>query len=68
LILSDHHPRRTDETSPLFDEVAIFVKNLDALVQAVGDMDAALGTDRDAVRPIKLWEVRSMIQTCFSGS
>src|SRR6185437_4416749 len=54
VVFVDIDRARPTELRPLGDELAVLVENLDAAVRAVGDKDAPLTVQRDAVRHVEL--------------
>src|SRR5215470_5593673 len=59
--LVDEDAARPAELGPLVDELAILIENLDAVVAAVANEQAALRVHRDRVRPVKFAGARAFL-------
>src|SRR5580704_8511591 len=64
-VVENPNAARTPELPPFGNELASWRKNLDAIVVAVADKDAALRIERDRVRAIELPRPRALRSPCL---
>src|SRR6266849_6215222 len=65
-VVENSNAARTPELPPFSNELASWGENLDAIVIAVADEDAALRIERDGVRTIKLPGPRAFRSPCLN--